>query len=152
LILLEQIGKSLRPSGRRAKLKKEKPLETALRHFAGSSTTVQQRKVLYALRCAFAHEYGLFNRGYDREKVYRRVFRLDDNPLAPLIKWPARPWSGDYKLANSTASTTVGIVAVGNICEEVVKSVRVHSMRGELRGIIPIRELQKRFGFSVEHG
>lgn len=59
LVLLEQIGKTLRPRGGRD-LAKEHELERAIRQFVPGVTN-RQRQAVYALRCAFAHDYGLFN-------------------------------------------------------------------------------------------
>ncbi|MHB1535291.1 MAG: hypothetical protein ACYC1D_11930 [Acidimicrobiales bacterium] len=92
LILLEQIGKSLRPKGGR-KAKGEFELEKAIRQFAPRVATGRQRKVLYALRCAWVHEFGLFNVN-GRNTAYQHCFGLDDDASAPLVRWPGRRWDG----------------------------------------------------------
>jgi hypothetical protein len=157
LILLEQVGKSLRPlGGRRAtwkpagarKPRREPDLEKAIRQFAPSAATKSERQVLYALRCAFAHDFGLFNvRGVP---PYRRVFRLDDAPGGPLVSWPRVPWTGKVMDARLETSTTVNLVAFAEVVEAVVRSVRAHSARTTLRPEMPTNELQRRFGFRIE--
>lgn len=148
LVLLEQIGKSLRPAGGREFKRPEHALEKALRQFGPRTVTLPQRRVLYALRCAFAHEFGLFNRG-NRAGQYRRVFRLDDSRTGPLIRWPGRPWNGRYQDAGPECSTTVNLVRVCDLVENVVRSVRVHSNSVALRSELPVEELQRRFGFHI---
>lgn len=80
-VLLEQIGKSLRPEGARRRLARETELERAVRQSAPNKASKRERQVLYALRCAFAHEYGLLNKGRPAgSRTYCTVFRLDDDP------------------------------------------------------------------------
>ena len=148
--LLDQIGNSLRPN-RAKKVKVERPsgklvpeltLEKAIRQFAPSAATRNQRQTLYFLRCAFAHEYGLFNR---RDQF----FRVDDSPRGRLVVPARRKWNGRLADATAATQTTVNLVAVGNLAEAVVASVRTHSARSTLRSELPTKELQRRFGFTI---
>ena len=146
LILLEQVGKSLRPKGGKRSAH-EYELEKAIRQFAPSSATPRERKVLYALRCAWVHEFGLFNKN-PKNVAYQHCFGLEDDLSASLVKWPGRRWDGDTMSAGATTSTTVGLPALGNLTEEVVRSVRVHSNATQLRAEMGTEELRKRFGFE----
>jgi hypothetical protein len=146
LALLEQIGHSLRPLRGRT-IRKEPTIEKAIRQFAPRAATQRQRQVLYALRCAFAHEFGLFN---DKAKVpYRRAFRVDDTPGGPLVIPPRRTWSGKLADLTSATQTTVYLVTVGDLAEDVVRSVRGHAISGTLRSELATTELRTRFGFRV---
>lgn len=147
LVLLEQIGKSLRPKGSRD-VQGEWELERAIRQFAPNRTTPYQRNTLYALRCAFAHEFGLFNIRRNRPS-YQHLFRLDDDPTCSLVKRPARRWSGDYNDTGIAVSTTVGLIALGDLTEEVVRSVRTHSNQTTLRSRLAPGELQRRFSVFI---
>lgn len=146
LILLEQIGKSLRPKGGR-KVKGEFELEKAIRQFVPSAATQKQRKVLYALRCAWVHEFGLFNTN-KRNTAYQHCFWLNGDASAPLVKWPRRPWDGETLHAERATSTIVGLPALGTLAEEVVRSVRAHSNNTALRSEMGTEELRRRFGFD----
>jgi hypothetical protein len=148
LVLLEQIGNTLRPvSGRDLpKQVRESAAARALRQFA-PHTTKPQREVIYALRNAFAHEFGLFNDG--RDGRYRHVFTLDDEPGGPLVRWPRRRWDGTVEGVRRATRTTVNLVAVGDLCEDVVRSVREHSNSVALRSRVPMAEMQKRFAFRI---
>jgi hypothetical protein len=101
LILLEQIGKSLRPKGARGKLQGESAIEKAVRQFAPGRTMKRERQVIYALRNAFAHEFGLFNDGNGLPR-YRVAFMLDNQPAPHMIKWPRS--AGAVTIAKSAAA------------------------------------------------
>lgn len=82
LVLLEQIGKVLRPDGRRAlpkrragkKLPKEQYIARTLRYFGEQWVAPKERGVLVALRNGFAHDFGLTNTTWPR---------VVDNPQEP---------------------------------------------------------------------
>jgi hypothetical protein len=151
LVLLEQIGKSLSPKSGRD-IKGESEIERAIRQFSPKGATKLERQVLYALRCAIAHDYGLMNwtgsKNAKKQAALTRLFALDDRPGTSLFRRPAQRWSGKVRDASLRTSTTVSLVAVADLAEEVVKSVRIHSNKTTLRSRLPITELQQRFGFE----
>lgn len=135
LVLLEQIGDTLRPAfGREAK--NESAAERALRQFAPRTTRLQ-REVVYALRNAFAHEFGLCNDGW-KDGRYRFAFALDDARNAPLVRWPSRRWDGKVASIGPKTRTLVRLVALGDFCETVVTGVRAHADAGTLRSRVPL--------------
>ena len=149
LVLLEQIGKSLRPQGARKRVKGERKLEKALRQFASrGGGQKKERQVLYALRCAFAHEYGLMNFGFSNHRLHARVFVLDDDPSTQtLVKWPRQNWDGNVTSISKKRFTKVNLVVLGDLVEEVVRSIRSYSNSGKLKSEISELELQRRFVF-----
>jgi hypothetical protein len=148
LVLLEQIGKSLRPvGGRPLRTRKERALETAIRQFAPKATSETERQVLYALRCAFAHEFGLMNHG---KPPYRRVFRLYPYGLGRVVERAPKPWTGDPADASERTSTRVDLALLADLAEDVVAGVRRRAQKGELRSVVSIVELERRFAISVE--
>ena len=147
--LLDQIGDTLRPALGRD-IRGEASIERALRQF-GPGTTLRQRQALYALRNAFAHEFGLVNVN-TRRPEYTFVFAVDDDPSAPLIRWPARRWDGDLSNASVRTRTLVSLPAFGDLCERVVLSVRQQSSSVRLRSRVPVDELQRRFAFKIADG
>jgi hypothetical protein len=146
--LLDQIGNTLWPiQGRDAK--RESSIERALRQFAPESTR-RQREALYALRNAFAHEFGLINVNKHRPE-YTFAFAVDDDVEAPLLLWPPRRWDGQIRSASAKTRTVVGLYAFGDLCESVVRNVRLHSNSARLRSRVNVDELQRRFAFKMTH-
>lgn len=144
--LLDQIGDTLRPVGGRL-IKRESSIERALRFFS-PATTKRQRQALYGLRNAFAHEFGLINVNLSRPE-YTHAFAVDDSVGGSLIRWPARRWDGDLGTLKGRNRTVVSLPAFGDTCEEVVRSVRVHSNKTRLRSLVPVSELQRRYAFRI---
>lgn len=144
--LLDQIGDTLKPAFGRD-VKGESSIERALRQFA-SSTTKRQRQALYALRNAFAHEFGLVNINRRRPE-YAFAFVVDDDIRAPLVRWGARRWDGKLSSAATKTRTVVGLPAFGDLCESVVLNVRQHSNSVRLRSRVGVDELQRRFAFKI---
>lgn len=144
--LLDQIGGTLRPA-RSRDIKGEPSIERALRQFA-PVTTKRQRQALYALRNAFAHEFGLININRRRPE-YTFTFSVDDDVGAPLLRWPPRRWDGEVSSASTGTRTVVGLPAFGDVCETVVRSVRQQSNSVRLRSRVDTDELQRRFAFRI---
>jgi hypothetical protein len=144
--LLDQIGHTLRPVSGRT-VKGESSIERVLREFA-PTTTKRQREAIYALRNAFAHEFGLVNINR-RKPQYTHAFAVDDTVGQPLIRWPSRRWDGDLRKVSPRTRTIVALPAFGDLCESVVKSVREHSNSTRLRGQVPSAELQQRYAFRI---
>lgn len=144
--LLDQVGDTLRPAFGRD-IKGESSIERALRQFA-SSTTKRQRQALYALRNAFAHEFGLVNVKKSRPE-YTFAFAVDDDIRAPLVRWGARRWDGTLSSATTKTRTVVGLPAFGDLCESVVLNVRQHSNSVKLRSRVGLDELQRRFAVKI---
>jgi hypothetical protein len=146
LVLLEQIGNTLRPAfGRDAQ--RESAAERALRQFA-PNTTPRQREVVYALRNAFAHEFGLYNDGR-KDGRYRFALTLDDVQHSPLVRWPRRCWDGNVNHVSRDTQTRVSLPALGDACETVAARIRAHAAAGSLRARVSFDELQRRFAFGV---
>jgi hypothetical protein len=154
LILLELIGSTLRPQGRRAssndkKRRKptEQPVARALRYFANPVMTPRQRGALVALRNSFAHNFGLINRGRDRQ----HRFWLVNDEGEPLIKFPARRWNGKYGSASLGGPTIVNLRALGDLVEDVVVQVERAAQAKELRlaSGVTVDELGTAYGFRI---
>jgi hypothetical protein len=117
----------------------------ALADFA-PALTEQDRHLLYALRCAFAHEYGLSNEGKGNKHaaLRRHQFQLHEAGERKLAVYPVRQWNGRHgRRANSkTGTTKVNLTEVGNLVEDVVATVEAGARSGNLRliqGLTPRR-------------
>jgi len=147
LVLLEQIGKTLRPLYGRPARGREQRLETAIRQFARGAATKKDRQALYGLRCAFAHEFGLVNQ---RPGPYQRVFRLHPSGLRRMVIPPQRTWNGKMTTASKSTATRVDLRQVADLVEKVVDGVRLSAQRGELRSRLKMADLKKQFSVVIE--
>jgi hypothetical protein len=93
LILLDQIGGCFAPRTHPRSTPLPNAVARALAYFApGLSDT--DIITLYALRCAFAHDYALTNAHKDPRLTHR--FLIVDDLTAPLFVYPAVAWTGRY--------------------------------------------------------
>jgi hypothetical protein len=56
---------------------------------------------LYALRCAFAHEYALTNYRRNQPRLTHRFLLRDEDSAAPVVEHPQMPWHGSYSYPSS---------------------------------------------------
>lgn len=143
LLLLDQIGTAVEPAG--AVMESGGAILRALKWWA-PGVTEKGAKAIYALRCALAHDYGLFNKHTDPELQHE--FRLHRG-TGLLVQLPVRPWQGNYSVMHDP--TTVSLRALGDRVEQVVSEVRAAHTRGDLsiaRGLSP-DDLLQRYSFVV---
>ena len=88
-----------------------------MQHF--TELTALEIKALYALRCAFAHDYSLQNISRQDPTLTHR-FAVGVGATAKLISLPSKPWSGDPKTIGTETQTTVNLEALGDLVEEIV--------------------------------
>jgi len=93
----------------------------------GSFTNLneKERKILYALRCSFAHNYHLYNnRIKDKDKLhhFRVTSGLDGQSL---IIHPKKQWSGRHgkRFKNDLNTTTVNIEIFGDLIEKMHQNI-----------------------------
>jgi hypothetical protein len=100
---------------------------------------------MYALRCAFAHDYALTNAHKDPRLTHR--FLIVDDLTAPLFEYPAVAWTGRYDDRRRSNQTRVNLQAVGDVTESVVASIVTLQGQDDLDIVLPggIDELLARF-------
>jgi hypothetical protein len=152
LMLVDQIGDAFKPT---ASTEPANPDERqgpdfiwALEYFSSVSLDTD-RNALYALRCAFAHEYALFNPS-SRAK-YRHMFNLRADPVSPLVEGPQVPWDGSFSVPMPSEQVTiVNLRKIGDVVEEMVATLRrMHAAR-QLTSRRPIVEFLVRYGMVFE--
>jgi len=155
LILIDQIGGTLRlatetepPPGN--------PFRRCLRRF--TKLNDEEIETLYGLRCALAHDFGLFNPpdGEEGPEQRHRVFTLD--PGAPgLIVPPPIAWDGKVVPAPDPRQhgTRVNTKRLAQLVEDIVRKLR-HLPVDALRVDSGLKdgwdELQVRYSFMVFPG
>jgi len=146
LILLDQIGTCFQVAGTPGT--NGRPLIHALRAFS-SEQDQRVQYALYALRCALAHDYALFN---NRPEPYlRHAFNFLASPALPLIRFPTRTWSGKYDVENLPPRgeiTVINLHKLADLVEGVV--TELHRQRAadqlELRPGLTVDEFHLRYG------
>lgn len=160
LVLLDQVGQVISPRPRKPA---REPFLMALEEFGPPSLSERDREMLYALRCAFAHEYALANEGPQTgpratSGIRRHLFALAEaHGSTDLVHYPSRGrWNGRYdkRMNWKTGTTEVNIVALADLVEEVVARIERMANANELhlvKGVTPTMVL-RRWGFrEVDH-
>jgi hypothetical protein len=115
LILLDQIGKSLRPVGG-AKYDNKQPLVRALKHFA-ASLSEPEILAIYALRCSFAHDYGLCNWN-SKDSSLQHHFVLGGD--GPIVRVSGIPCDREFR---SPQTTLVNMETLGDLVEQIAQDL-----------------------------
>ena len=149
LAFLDQVGSAVRRDGWKRPLDM-KCIEAALAQFA-PHVTEPERQALYALRCAFAHDYGLMNPVDNQRKrtAYQHAFELRETG-GPLVTFPDRRWKGHIADPGTPSPdpTVVNLSALGDTAEHVAADVLAAHAAGVLRTATedPV-ELERRYLF-----
>ncbi|MBC9934412.1 hypothetical protein [Chitinophaga qingshengii] len=147
LILLDQIGKCFKPSTISINFQsKTASIVRTLQYF--SDLQDSERYCIYALRCALAHDYGLYNIN-GREPALTHHFLLRANSTTPLIELPKDQWDGKISTRNPENCTTVNLLALGDLVENIFESLKTMASQNQLEIILQggTEELSSRYGF-----
>lgn len=117
LAILDQIGNCFRLQSRaESNAIVENPIVSALRNFTDLSA--DEIAALYALRCAFAHDFSLFN-VHPTKPELTHCFRLHATAEEGLVKLPAARWSGDYAHRPPECWTSIDLALLGDLVEDI---------------------------------
>lgn len=143
--LLDQISDCFKP--RQATLSNTRDLRRALEHF--TSLNPPDRDALYALRCAFAHDYSLYNIN-SRHASLTHNFQVVRAGSGPVVSPAKISWNGDFRTRSSDNQTTVNLEAFGDLVEDVVRAIRSLHAAGNLEIVLAdgSDELVSRYMFS----
>jgi hypothetical protein len=150
LILLDQVGKTFKVNGTPDTF--GHPIGLAISHF----TPIQDEAIieaLYALRCALAHDYSLFNRDkHGTQPMRDHAFNFTADPVSPLVELPSSKWNRVYKDPPLEQATVVNLRKVGDLGEAVVRSLRRHHREETLGLRLPLDEFEWRYGMLFRLG
>ncbi len=144
LIMLDQVGKTFKVEATPDPF--SYPIGRAISHFA----PIQDPAIIeaiYALRCALAHDYSLFNKDKSGNQPMRdHAFTFTADPVSPLVQLPPTKWNRIYNAPPQDQTTVVNLRKVGDLGETVVDSLRRHHRQGALRLRLPLDEFEWRYG------
>lgn len=121
LVLLDHIGTCFKRKGREELPPKSSSLVKALTYF--SQLENEKIQGIYALRCAFAHEYGLSN--FNSDPLLQHHFVVTAGS-GELIKFPLVAWNRDFANAGQH-ETTFDLWELGELASRECLSQVVHS-------------------------
>jgi hypothetical protein len=145
LSLLDLIGTCLTRKGSGQETTEEiTPFIHALETFG--ELTRGEISVLYALRCAFAHDFSLYNVHPSKPEL-THYFQLRVDPESPLVLSAQKQWDGDYRRTTPEFATAVGLVRVGDLVEGIYANLQRLSESRDLKIRLPggIQELKDRY-------
>ena len=149
--LLEQIGNCFRPKETTIRVHgNENGIKKALKFF--SSLSKEEIDALYALRCAFAHDFSLSNSGALTAKSVHH-FRITEGAGTPLVLFPNEPWDGRYQNIKAETTTTVNLELFGDLVEKLIIHLQVMAEKDQLDIALKggAEELEKRYSFAIIH-
>lgn len=98
-----------------------------------TTLTHQERMALYALRCAFAHQYSLINVGQGKPAdaaLLHHQFVVDRSET--LITFPAVAWNGVRTPATDGLITKISVKKVGDLLEGIHTQLLAMAAAGQL--------------------
>ena len=145
LVLLDQIGTCFKPADTKDVV--GNTINRALSYFTNLSEA--DRNAIYALRCAFAHDYSLVNENPNTNRRTHHFIILSD-PSSPVLRHPAQTWDGDYETRDEDNATNVNVWALGKHVEDICLQLLDLANAGELDITLAdgLKELTSRYGIS----
>jgi hypothetical protein len=140
MALLDQIGKCFNPreeaalrAGQEAANQEPRPIIKALLHF--SELVMDQIKALYALRCAFAHDFSLINVN-PKDAGLTHHFHVCGGSAGDVITLPKARWDGDFKRRTIENLTHVNLELFGDLVEAVSARITTFAEKETLEVIL----------------
>lgn len=104
-----------------------------------------ERKAVYALRNAFAHDYSLVNDG----PAGTHLFRIEWDVASPLLVLPTVPWDGNYPVVAGTDDTVVNLFRFTELAESVLSAVETAYVAGDLEMAVSDQEAEHRYFITI---
>ena len=155
LTVLDQLGKCYRPKSKQ-RLNKINSITKALKYFTHLSD--HEIASIYALRCAFSHDYSLFNIGNNgADDKLTQHFTVTGLGFNNLISLPNIQWNGNHSEKTIENRTIINLPLLGDLVEEIYKAVIEYFNHDELdvdleRGFIELKDRYLIFMHSTKNG
>jgi hypothetical protein len=125
LVMLDQVGECFRPEPAPRTPPLNRAILRALAYFGPAALGDSEALAIYALRCAFAHDFALVNvgRGPQAAQLHHRFVLVDDKESS-LVQLPDAPWDGNLNGHIRSNQTLVNLRELGDVAEQVVESLQ----------------------------
>jgi hypothetical protein len=145
LVLVDLVGTCLTRKHLNQESPNSPPFISALEAFGGLSR--EEISALYALRCAFAHDFSLYN-VHPRKPELTHYFQLRIDADAPLVLHAKRQWDGDYRHTPAECATAIGLTRIGDLVEDIYVTLQRLAKSQDLKVKLPggALELIDRYG------
>ena len=150
IALLDQIGACFKPS-HKPRIEKGNSISKALKYFTGLSDA--EIDAIYALRCSFAHDYGLSNIKKNKDKSIdtslTHRFQVNARNDMPLVSFPTEPWDGVYTNKKPENVTKISLFLLCELVEGICAQLLALAESGNLDVELDkgYDELERRYGF-----
>jgi hypothetical protein len=133
--------------------RKGNPIEFVIINFAFELIDHSEDKsaALYALRCAFAHDFNLLNVHPKKQKLQHK-FKASSTDDSTIVNLPTRPWNGDItnKYFNDTDDVTlINLWAFGDMVEEIFRKIKSGVNDGTVSIQIDLPTLLNKYTFML---
>lgn len=144
MVLLDQIGSCFKP--RNVQLVEGNAIMKVLSHFTKLSD--EEKNIIYALRCALAHDYSLCNINARKSELTHNFALTKGSNI--LIKIPTTQWDGKFQSRNADNQTLVDLQEVGNLVENICNKLYDLASKNELEVVLAggSDELLQRYSFQ----
>jgi hypothetical protein len=147
MTLLDMLGTCFRPKSK-SNINKNS-FSKALNYFANPALNEDTINVLYALRCAFAHDFSLYNINKKRPALTHN-FVIQHGDKKPVVTFPEEIWDGNFENKSEKNQTIVYLESFGDIVEDVCKNVVLLAKNKNLEIVLHsgYKELINRYTFT----
>ena len=147
--LLEQIGNCFKPRETEVRVYyNENGIKKALKYFSPLSKA--EIDALYALRCAFAHDFSLSNLKTPNSKHVHH-FKITEGVGTLLVLYPKVEWDGNFETISAETTTVVNLELFGDMVEKLISRLLEMSEKDQLEIILKggASELERRYSFVI---
>lgn len=120
MALLDQIGGVLNRVGQTPSTYATNSFLKALDLFRSNNEA--ENKALYALRCSFAHDFGLVNEN-NRDPLLQHHFTVFGGTAEPLVTLPSVRWGGGITSRNDNNVTRINLELLGDAVEDIYSNL-----------------------------
>jgi hypothetical protein len=147
LLLLDQIGTCFKPRGVAPIAGKHSTIFLALKYFTNLSD--DHARAIYALRCAFAHDYSLIN--INTKPGMTHNFQVYKSPNPPIVTLPAAVWDGILTNRNANNITQINLEALADEIEKICPDLLQLAQANNLEILLPggSDELLQRYSLAA---
>lgn len=147
-IILDQIGTCYIPKSIVDVLKNTPSIKKALHYF--TELPEMDINAIYALRCAFFHDFGLVNINANKPEL-QHLFSVYNHPSSSVVIHPKEKWDGDLYKDKTGKSTSINLKMLGDWVEVVYTKLLLLHKFNELNIVLAGGEVELLTRYTFMH-